>query len=66
METNRQLKLIVLGDAQVGKTALLSKYVLDMFRPQYTPTLGVDLLIKEILLGDWVLKCKGNIKSLDC
>ncbi len=41
-------KVILLGDAGVGKTSLLAQYVDDQFSEQYHQTIGANFLIKEI------------------
>jgi Ras-related protein Rab-1A len=45
-------KCILLGDPQVGKTSLLSRYVDDKFPEKYNPTVGANFLIKEVDLVD--------------
>jgi len=49
-DTNRKwaLKLTVLGDPAVGKTSLINKYITDSFTENYSPTLGVNILTKDI------------------
>ena len=44
------LKLTVLGDAAVGKTSLIKKYITGAFEMDYHPTLGVDITLKDIFL----------------
>ncbi|MFX1379644.1 MAG: Rab family GTPase [Promethearchaeota archaeon] len=41
-------KVILLGDAGVGKTSLLAQYVDDQFSEEYHQTIGANFLIKEI------------------
>ena len=43
-------KVILLGDAGVGKTSLIARYVDDIFRAEYTQTVGANFLIKEVNL----------------
>lgn len=45
------LKIGLIGDAQVGKTSLMVKYVENVFDEEYTQTLGVNCLSKKITLG---------------
>ncbi len=49
-DVNRKwaLKLTVLGDPAVGKTSLINKYITDSFTENYSPTLGVNILTKDI------------------
>ena len=41
-------KCILCGDAGVGKTSLLARYVDDKFSDEYNQTIGANFLIKEI------------------
>lgn len=50
------LKVIILGDAGVGKTSLLKQYVNKQFSYQYKATIGADFLMKEIIIGDQVVQ----------
>lgn len=43
-----QVKLIVLGDATVGKTCLLQRYVNNRFIEHHKATIGADIFHKEI------------------
>lgn len=45
---NLALKLVILGDPAVGKTSLINQYIQHRFQADYIPTLGVNILIKEI------------------
>ncbi|SCU97767.1 LAFA_0G13146g1_1 [Lachancea sp. 'fantastica'] len=45
------IKIGLIGDAQVGKTSLMVKYVENVFDEEYTQTLGVNCLSKKITLG---------------
>lgn len=38
----------MLGDANVGKTSLLARFVQGKWRPGYRATLGVDFFTKEM------------------
>lgn len=49
------LKLIVLGNAGVGKTSLLDRYVARRFSSQYKTTIGADLSTKDVQVGDDVV-----------
>ncbi len=44
-------KVMVLGDAGVGKTSILEQYVNQVFTGAYKVTIGSDFLSKELLLG---------------
>lgn len=58
-------KVILLGDAGVGKTSLIARYVDDLFRSEYIQTVGANFLIKEVNLIKIVDKMKReNSKTL--
>ncbi|MFX1273546.1 MAG: Rab family GTPase [Promethearchaeota archaeon] len=44
------LKLVVLGDAAVGKTSLINQYIDHSFKEDYKPTLGVNILTKDLYI----------------
>lgn len=46
------IKLTVLGDAAVGKTSLIDKYITDSFKENYQPTLGVNIVTKDIRIAE--------------
>ena len=41
------LKIVVLGDAGVGKTSLVNQFVEDKFKEDYKATMGVNIVIKR-------------------
>jgi len=49
-------KAVVVGDAAVGKTSLLVRYVKGLFNPTYVLTIGVAFNIKDIVVGEHVLR----------
>jgi len=55
MATHRKkilLKVIILGDSNVGKTSLMNQFVHKRFSNQYKATIGADFLTKEIMIDD--------------
>ncbi|KAL7714274.1 Sphingomyelin phosphodiesterase [Entamoeba marina] len=50
--TNRNIKIIVLGDSYVGKTSLINQFVNRKYSSGYKSTVGVDLSTKSISIGD--------------
>ncbi|QEU62014.1 Tem1 [Kluyveromyces lactis] len=46
-----KVKVGLIGDAQVGKTSLMVKYVQNVFDEEYTQTLGVHYLERKVVLG---------------
>ena len=45
-------KIVLLGDAAVGKTSLIRKFVLDSFDDDYITTIGTKVTKKEVILQD--------------
>jgi small GTP-binding protein len=45
-------KLTILGDAAVGKTSLISQYVESSFQEDYKPTLGANIIRKDLNIND--------------
>ncbi len=45
---NILMKIVVLGDPAVGKTSLVKMYTEHHFKEDYKPTLGVNIVIKEL------------------
>jgi len=46
------LKIIILGESGVGKTALLHKYVMGKFIEEHKATIGADFLTKDLTIDD--------------
>jgi small GTP-binding protein len=42
------LKILLLGDMAVGKTSLINQYIERSFESDYRPTLGVNIISKDI------------------
>lgn len=51
------LKIVIIGESDVGKSSLLLRFVDDTFDPEITATIGVDYKIKT-------LEIDGNIMKL--
>jgi len=43
-------KIVILGDAAVGKTSLISRFVEDSFSEDYRATLGANIIRKDVNL----------------
>uniref|UniRef100_A0A8D8R0A1 Ras-related protein Rab-7b n=1 Tax=Cacopsylla melanoneura TaxID=428564 RepID=A0A8D8R0A1_9HEMI len=53
---NRVLfKVVILGNAAVGKTSLLNQFVNNKFSNQYKATIGADFLTKDIFLDNRIV-----------
>jgi len=46
------LKVVILGDASVGKTSLMYRYVNQKFDTAYKATIGADFLTKELMIDN--------------
>jgi len=46
------LKVVILGDASVGKTSLMYRYVNQKFDTSYKATIGADFLTKELMIDN--------------
>ncbi|KAF7278771.1 hypothetical protein GWI33_008003 [Rhynchophorus ferrugineus] len=49
---NSQVKIVVLGDHNVGKTNLVKRYCYDDFSRLYVPTVGADFFINRTTLSE--------------
>ena len=66
------IKIVLLGEANVGKTSLVYRFIEDKFRENYKSTLGVNLLKKEMNIDKygevsaqiWDLGGQESFKSL--
>ncbi|XP_077987592.1 ras-related protein Rab-7L1-like [Glandiceps talaboti] len=50
--TERLFKVLIIGDATVGKTSFVQRYVNDSYRREYKTTIGVDFALKVIQVSD--------------
>ncbi|GAH07002.1 unnamed protein product, partial [marine sediment metagenome] len=41
-------KIVILGEAAVGKTSLLNRFCEDTFNEDYKPTLGANIIRKDV------------------
>jgi small GTP-binding protein len=66
------IKIVLLGEANVGKTSLLYRWIENKFRENYKSTLGVNLLKKDMNIAGygevsaqiWDLGGQESFKSL--
>jgi len=61
----KRLKILVIGDGGVGKTALCKRLSCDTFDPKYTPTIGSDYECGGVTVGKETIKvcmwdCSGH------
>ncbi|XP_020909436.1 ras-related protein Rab-7L1 [Exaiptasia diaphana] len=52
MSSEVLFKVLIIGDALVGKTSFVQKYVHGNPRREYKPTIGVDFALKVIRWSD--------------
>jgi len=45
---NKFFKILIIGDSNVGKSAILSRYCYDIFSITLQPTIGIDFGLKKI------------------
>ena len=50
MSEIEEIRLIILGNSEVGKTSFIIKYTENKFSPENMSTLGVDIKLKEMKL----------------
>lgn len=46
--TKTNVKIVIIGEASVGKTSLMSKFVSDTFSDEIQPTIGCDIQNKSV------------------
>lgn len=71
-QINYIVKICLLGEAAVGKTSLVYRFIENKFRDNYKSTLGVNLLKKDMMLDEyggvsaqiWDLGGQESFKSL--
>ncbi len=51
-------KIVMVGDASVGKTNILSRYALDRFDEDSKSTIGVDFINKDLMINDRMVKAQ--------
>ena len=49
---DESLKILVIGDSDVGKTSLVFRFVDGSFSSQFVPTVGIDFKSKTIVWND--------------
>ncbi len=52
-ESNYIIKICILGEANVGKTSLVYRFIENKFRGNYKSTLGVNLLKKDMKIKEY-------------
>ncbi len=52
-------KVVLVGDAEVGKTSLTTRFAYGTFTNGYISTLGVDFIVKSIPLDNYIVKLQA-------
>jgi len=52
------IKLVLLGEAAVGKSSLVLRFVNDEYQENREPTIGAAFLTQKIMLDEKVIKCE--------
>lgn len=55
-------KVVLVGNAGVGKTCLVRRFTQGLFPPGQGATIGVDFMIKTVEVGNEKVKVSGNKK----
>lgn len=58
------VKIIMIGESGVGKTAILHQYVMTKFIQEHKATIGADFLTKEINVDDKVVTLQVSNKKI--
>ena len=57
-------KIVLIGDAGVGKTSIVRRYTDGVFTSAGIPTIGVDFCIKTLQIGTNMVKVRTCFVSL--
>eukprot|EP00300_Choanocystis_sp_HF-7_P031447 c40807_g1_i1.p1 GENE.c40807_g1_i1~~c40807_g1_i1.p1 ORF type:complete len:232 (-),score=6.46 c40807_g1_i1:41-736(-) len=55
-QTNIEIKIVILGNASVGKTSICSKFATDDFHPGTKSTIGASFLTKKMTINNVKVK----------
>ena len=47
------VKVILIGNSNVGKTSIIKRYVNSEFEEQYQATIGVDFTVKSLIIENY-------------
>ena len=56
LNSDYQLKLVIIGDSNVGKSSLMVRFSDDKFDDTYLTTIGVDFRFKSLKIDDLNVK----------
>ncbi|MFW9831231.1 MAG: Rab family GTPase [Candidatus Thorarchaeota archaeon] len=52
-------KIVLVGDAEVGKTSLTTRFAYGTFTDGYISTLGVDFIVKSLPINNYIVKLQA-------
>lgn len=52
-------KVVLVGDAEVGKTSLTTRFAYGTFTDGYISTLGVDFIVKSLPITNYIVKLQA-------
>ena len=55
-DNNEKIRIMLIGDANVGKTSIIKKYCLDEFSQAYVTSIGLDFQIKFLDINQTKIK----------
>ena len=64
MSTGLEAKLVVLGQASVGKTSFVIRYCKGTFDPDSSSTIGASFLAKKVVVDDCVVRLQIWVRNL--
>ena len=63
MSDIREFKLILLGDASVGKSSIIHRYIMSKFKEYPVSTLGTAFFCKVVFIGEDTYKLNVSIND---
>ena len=56
MDNDKSYKILILGESQVGKTSILTRFIENKYINSLPPTLGIDYKIKKLKIHNKTIK----------
>ena len=61
---DEKLKLMIIGETKVGKTALITRYTKNTFTGTYLTTIGIDFQVKYVTFEDKRVRFKYGTQQV--